>query len=454
LLKQACALARTSNQQTVVMKFKLIGLLLCLPLLFWHSANAEEPEALLNTIYSGEIPWQAEDADGQTQIRLYFFWSKFCPHCHKALPFVAELEQEFPWLDVRRFELANSEENLDLYMWMTALLEQPPQAVPGFMFCDDIQVGFDDADTTGVFLRQKLQACYDKYHPASAGTVQDDTEAIPKVHVPGLGEISVSDISLPLLTVVIAGLDAFNPCAFFVLLFLLSLMVRACNRKRMLFIGLIFVGMSGLIYFVFMAAWLNVFLMIGELYAITVGAAILAVIVGLLNIKDYFYFNAGGISLSIPESAKPRLFERMRRLMESRNLFAFALGTILLAIAANAYELLCTSGFPMIYTRLLTLENLPVSTYYLYLALYNVVYVLPLLLIVLLFTYTLGAHKLQEFEGRILKLMSGIMMLCLGLILLLAPNLLSNIWIAGGILLVSLAIALPLYFYHKSRVGA
>ena len=113
------------------------------------------------------------------------------------------------------------------------------------------------------------------------------------------------------------------------------------------------------------------------------------------------------------------------------------LGTIVLAMAANTYELLCTAGFPMVYTRVLTLADLPVPTYYLFLVLYNVVYVLPLALIVGAFVITLGSRKLQEREGRALRLLSGFMMLGLGTTLLVAPAALARVGVAVGLLAVS-----------------
>ena len=180
---------------------------------------------------------------------------------------------------------------------------------------------------------------------------------MPNVTLPFVGALNVQQMSLPVFTGVLAGLDAFNPCAFFVLLFLLSLMVHARNRRRMLLIGAVFVFFSGLIYFVFMAAWLNVFLWIGELKFITLIAGLIAVGIALINIKDFFWFKQG-VSLSIPESAKPGLYQRMRNLVRAGVMPAMLASTALLAIAANSYELLCTSGFPMVYTRVLTLSDL------------------------------------------------------------------------------------------------
>lgn len=172
----------------------------------------------------------------------------------------------------------------------------------------------------------------------------------PEVVVPMFGKVGADTWSLPVLTLVLAGVDAFNPCAFFILLFLLSLLVHARSRARMLAVGGTFVLISGVAYFAFMAAWLNVFLIAGEMRVVTLGAGLLALTIGAINVKDYFWFKAG-VSLSIPESAKPGLFKRMRTVAMAGSMGPMLASTVLLAIVANSYELLCTAGFPMVYTR-------------------------------------------------------------------------------------------------------
>jgi hypothetical protein len=252
--------------------------------------------------------------------------------------------------------------------------------------------------------------------------------------------------------VVLAGMDAFNPCAFFVLLFLLSLLVHAKSRTRMAIVGGTFVLFSGLVYFVFMAAWLNVFLIAGELRVITVIAGLLALTVAALNIKDFFWFKEGP-SLSIPESAKPGLFKRMRGIVATGSLGPMLASTVLLAIVANSYELLCTAGFPMVYTRVLTLAELETWQYYAWLAVYNVIYVIPLLAIVIVFVKTMGARKLSESEGRILKLVSGFMMLGFGLMLLAAPQWLTNPLASILVLVVAVGTALVAARFAKPQAG-
>jgi hypothetical protein len=245
------------------------------------------------------------------------------------------------------------------------------------------------------------------------------------------------------LTLFIAGLDSFNPCAFFVLLTLLGLLVHARSRNKMLLVGGVFVFFSGFIYFLFMAAWLNVFLIMGHVAAITTIAGGVSILIAAINIKDFFLFKQG-VSLTIPDSVKPKLFDRMRKLLRSTSLFSILAGTTVLAVVANSYELLCTAGFPMVFTRILTLHALPTTSYYLYLVFYNVIYIIPLLLIVLVFTITLGARKLSERQGRLLKLISGVMMLGLGGVLIINPALLNSLMISFVLLAGALGVSLLL----------
>ncbi len=384
-----------------------------------------------------EPAWVTTDADGAIRVHLYFFWSKKCPHCIRARPFVTSLEKKYVWLEVHAHELSEQRGNVERYVAMAAVLGQQARSVPAFLACGRMLVGYDEAATTGRDIEQLLQQCYQlaRQEPLP-GREAAPAVGPPPLRVPWLGEIGPQSLSLPVLTVILAGLDSFNPCAFFVLLFLLSLLVHARSRARMLTIGITFVSVSGLVYFLFMAAWLSLFMVIGELWWVTVAAGLLAVGLGSLNIKDYFLFKRG-VTLSIPDSAKPGLYQRTRALLNAERLPTLLVGTMALAIAANSYELLCTAGFPMVFTRILTLSELSAPAYYLYLLLYNIVYVVPLLLIVTVFALTMGSRKLRESEGRLLKLLSGVMMLELGLILLVAPQWLDSVSAALALLLVA-----------------
>ena len=383
---------------------------------------------------SEPVTWTSEQHSGETRVHLYFFWSQKCPHCLKAIPFIDSLKQDYSWLEVHSAEVSQNRQNLQRYVEMASSLDHEARSVPAFFICGKLITGYDSPEGVGQQILDHAHAC--RQQPAMAFSAADDRALM----LPFIGTVEPESNSLLVFTLIIAGMDSFNPCAFFVLMFLLSLMVHARSRSRMLLIGSTFVGISALIYFLFMAAWLNLFMMIGAVPTITLIAGMVAIIIGIINAKDYFLFRQGP-SLSIPESAKPSLYRRMRNLLKADNISTMLLGTATLAVAANSYELLCTAGFPMVYTRLLTLSELSSLQHYAYLVLYNLIYVIPLMIIVIVFSYTLGAYKLTEQQGRFLKLLSGLMMLGLGLIMLFAPGLLvTAIW-PGFTLLVAAVVA-------------
>ncbi len=435
----------SSRATSAPLRCLAVSLLVAVLLGLGGQAQAQEP---------GESIWHRVAPEGAIELKLYFFWSETCPHCAKAKVFLESQQDERPWLKVRAFEITRSEENRRLLAGFAAELDQQIVGVPTVFLCEQMVPGFDTAEGRGALLLELADSCRAALAKGSlaeaarseAGLLEKESDTLD---LPLLGEVSLEQVSLPLLTLVLGGLDAFNPCAFFVLLFLLSMMVHARSKPRMLLIGGTFVVISGLLYFLFMAAWLNLFLVLEGVRTVTLVAGLVATILALLNIKDFFLFKQGP-SLSIPETAKPGLFARVRGLLSKESLPALFVGTVTLAVAANTYELLCTSGFPLVYTRALTLSDLRLSSYYLHLAFYNVIYVLPLLAIVTLVTFTLGGRKLSEDQGRVLKLLSGLMMLGLGLVLVFAPSLLDN-WLTAVALLM-LAILLTLVLYAAMRV--
>jgi len=235
------------------------------------------------------------------------------------------------------------------------------------------------------------------------------------IDIPFIGRVNLSSLSLPVLTAVLGGLDSFNPCSFFILIFLLNLLIYLQSRRRMLLVGGIFIFFSGFFYFIFMFVMFNTLLISKSFISmISVAVGIVALGIGLLNIKDFFSLKRGP-SLSIPEEKRKKTFKRIRKLVKSPSLLAMLGGTIFLAVSVNFYELLCTLGFPLIFTTRLTEANLPLAGYYLYIFFYNVVYVIPLIIILGVFVFTLGTTKLSEWQIQRLKLFSGIMIFSFGL---------------------------------------
>jgi hypothetical protein len=147
--------------------------------------------------------------------------------------------------------------------------------------------------------------------------------------------------------------------------------------------------------------------------------------VGVINVKDFLAFRHGP-SLTIPDAAKSGLYARVRRILRAENLPGAFVGVVALAVLVNMIELLCTAGLPAVYTHILTLQQLPWWAYYGYLGLYNVAYMLDDSLMLVIAVVTLSRRKLQEAGGRWLKLVSGVVMLGLGVVLIAKPE-----WLAG-----------------------
>jgi hypothetical protein len=306
--------------------------------------------------------------------------------------------------------------------------------VPAFHLRRNLIVGYSDAESTGT----KITALLDQPLPEIAGglaqygcrpetdsscidTARPSPDPSDSVETRWFGRLSAGELGLPLFTIVIGLLDGFNPCAMWVLLFLLSLLVNLQDRRKMAIIAGTFVLVSGLVYFAFMATWLNMFLLIGLSRAVQIGLGGIALLVGAVNVKDFFALHRG-ISLSIPESAKPGLYARIRRILQADHLAGALAGIVVLAGLVNIIELLCTAGFPALYTQILTLQHMPSWKYYGYLGLYNLVYIFDDSLMVTIAVVTLSRRKLQERSGRWLKLTSGLVMAGLGAILLLQPR--------------------------------
>jgi hypothetical protein len=241
------------------------------------------------------------------------------------------------------------------------------------------------------------------------------------VELPMLGSVNWREWGLPAFTIAVGLVDGFNPCAMWVLLFLLSLLVNLGDRWKILAVAGSFVVISGAAYFAFMAAWLNVFQLIGLLRPAQIALGVLGIVVGAIHVKDFFAFKQG-VSLSIPESAKPRLYEQVRRIVHAESLWGAIIGASTLAVLVNIVELLCTAGLPAMYTGVLTMQQFPVWQNYLYLLLYIAAYMFDDSVMVALVVITLGKHKLQERSGRVLKLISGALILALGVVMLVNPE--------------------------------
>ncbi|KYK32196.1 MAG: hypothetical protein AYK22_07580 [Thermoplasmatales archaeon SG8-52-3] len=367
----------------------------------------------------------------------FFISSKPCDSCDEKKPVVEKIENIFGEnITVERY-LVHKDDYEDNYnRFISYGFKIVPAVAVRNISAPDFNILLPYEDITEENLIDAIEYHFEGNYSYIPPEVDKDEICISTP----FGEvcINLSDASLPIITILIGAIDSVNPCSFFVLLFLLSLLLYTKSRKKMLFVGGIFIFFSGFIYFLLMAAILNFIAVVENQYIISYMAGIIAIIFGIINIKDFFFFKKGP-STSISDKQKSKLAKQMRNIIKISSIPSLFFSTVVLAISANTVELLCSFYLPFIYTgTILPQYNLGLVEQYLYLIFYNIVYVIPLLIIVGIMVITLGRWKLTEFQGRILKLFSGIMILSLGAILLFKYELLNDVFSIIYILLFSL----------------
>jgi len=346
---------------------------------------------------------------------LVFYWGVGCSHCDEAKPVVDAIARERAELRVARVEIRQDAAGRARYLADVARLGIGAPGIPLFVAGDEYVLGYSRGATEAA-LRELARR-------ASEGTPGAAIAAEETVDVPLLGRVEARRVPLGALTVAVALADGLNPCAMWVLVVLLGVLSGVRSRSRLLLFGGAFVLVSGLVYFAFMNAWWSLFAALGGSPVVTraLGGALVAM--GLVNVKEIFFFRRG-VSLTIPDRAKPGIYRRIRAIVNASSLPAALAGVLALAFLANLVELGCTAGLPALYTRVLSLRDLGAGQRLAWLAAYNALYVVPLATIVVVWAIVSPRRRLGERGARALKGLSGVLLLAAGVVLLAAPQLL------------------------------
>lgn len=426
--------------------------------------------ALVVALVAALLGWwttEARAAPGEAppQAVLYFFWGEGCPHCAAAKPVLAEMQARTPGLVVRPYEVFNDAANRQLFADLAARQGFEPGGVPTFVLGERHWVGYAEG-RTGPELERAVAACLvTGCADAGAGLVaplptspaaapgsasQPPASAVPPggavLDLPLLGRVDLAQQPLVVTTVLIAAVDGFNPCSLWVLTILLALALRTGSRRFTLLIGLVFITVTALVYALFIAGIFSLLSVLTIAPWVRVAVALIAAAFALVNIKDYFWFRQG-VSLTIPDARKPGLYARMRGIIaRTDSVPAMVAGTAALAAGVSLVELACTAGFPMVWTNILAAQQVGAATFVALLAVYMVVYQLDELLIFGAAVVTLRASRLEEKHGRVLKLVSGMLMLALAVAMIVDPaamtGLGSSLAVFGAALLATVAVLL------------
>lgn len=374
-------------------------------------------------------------------VRLYFFYGQGCPHCAKEEAFFPSLKIKFPQLEINSFETWSDSKNAQLMSRVARELKVSQAGVPLTVIGKRAIVGFDEAETTGSEIESLVADAYNvgDYEDVVVRVIAGETNILdnrPSADPAStttdkkissiFGEFNLKELSLPVLTALIGSLDSLNPCAMWVLLFLISLLFGLENRGKMWLLGGTFIFASAAAYFFFLAAWLNIYLLIGYLSWLKLAIALFAVGSGVFYLKKYWVDRKGGCKIE-DDARRRKIIERLREIAGDPRLLFALVGIAALGISINLIELLCSAGLPAIYVPILTSADLPKLQYYLYLLLYVFFYILPQLAIFLIAMLSLRVTAISSRVTKYSNLVGGLLMLAIGLLLLFRPG-----WLAFG----------------------
>lgn len=241
--------------------------------------------------------------------------------------------------------------------------------------------------------------------------------------VPILGEINSKTVSLPIFAIVLGVVDGFNPCAMWILIFLITMLFGMKERKKMWILGITFIATSGLVYLLFMLSWLNLATFLTKITFIRLLISIFAIVFGMVNIHKYIKESKEDVGCDVTdEKQRVKIMDRIKKITSEQRFLLAILGIMVLAVLVNLLELLCSLGLPVIFTQVLALNNLSSFEHIFYLLLYILFFLLDDILIFAIAMKTLSIKGISNKYTKYSHLIGGVIMLLIGLLMALKPE--------------------------------
>jgi thiol-disulfide isomerase/thioredoxin len=344
--------------------------------------------------------------------KVYFFYLPGCSHCEAQEPFNEKLESEYPSINITRLDATTPAGSALLSEMLENLGVKDEPDFPITIFGNQVFGGWESEETTGRAIEEALQQCLKGKCPPPTSE-----EPKHKIKLPFIGEIVLSDYSLPALAIILGLVDGFNPCAMWVLVYLISIVATLRDRKRIWLICGSFVLASGILYFLFMTAWLNAFLFIGYSRAVTTVVGLVALGGGALQVREVIKTKGAVVCEVTDEESRKKTMTKVQKIVSSPLTWGILGGIIALAFAVNAVEFVCSAAIPAVFTQVLSLSNLSTFQYYAYILLYDVFFMLDDIIIFGTAAFALTS-SLGERYAKYSRPVGATILIILGLLLL------------------------------------
>lgn len=379
------------------------------------------------------IPFEVfaeEDNNQDNEVKLYLFYSSVCTHCADEREFLDSIEDDYPTLEIVRYEVNENEMNYNFYLKVLDRTGINANGVPFTIIGTDYYVGYSNS------VGESIKSSIEKYlvedtrdvisdikEEVDVSNIDWNNDPSDNVTVPVLGTVNAKDVSLPLMAIVLGTIDGFNPCAMWVLLFLITMLFNMKDRKKMWTLGIIFLTTSALVYLLFMAAWLKVAVSFSSMLWIRLIISIVAIGGGLINLNSYIKSRKKDTGCEVVNDTKrKRVIDKIKNITLQKKFILSILGIMGLAISVNLIELGCSVGLPLIFTQVLAINELSTLKYIIYLLIYIFFFLIDDIVIFVIAMMTLNIKGISAKYGKISHLIGGIIMLLIGILLILKPE--------------------------------
>ena len=352
-----------------------------------------------------------EEKVEENKVNLYLFHRYGCPHCEKELEFLKEIKDKYKNLNIYTYEVTTSKINADYYKKVKDVLKDTSNGVPYTVIGNKSFLGYNE------LIGSRIESAIQDYLEINEKTENEKNT----YKLPLIGEVNAKDISIPFVAMVLGLVDGFNPCAMWILLFLINMFFGMKNKKKMFILGYTFLFTSGLVYFLSMLG-ISVVLNIAAVKWIQRLIALVALVAGVLNIRTYIKTRNDDGCHVVDEKKRKKIFKKVQVITKEDRLFIALLGIITLAVSVNLVELACYLGFPAIFSEILALNNIKGAARIIYLILYVIFYMLDDIVVFTIAVCTLSISARSTKYTKYVNLIAGIIMILIGILLIFKPE--------------------------------
>ena len=379
------------------------------------------------------------NAEEKNLVNIYLFHSNTCPHCKEEIKVLEELQKEYSNIKIYKYEIS-SRDNINLLDEIASIYDINIKGVPFTVIGDKYFIGFSHDNSKATFIAA-IDYFSDNGYKDRVGEhigniplpsyevkeekqdIDDYTEERTSYKISILGhQIELKNLTLPVIAAIIGLVDGFNPCAMWVLLFLISVLIGMNDKKRMWIIGISFLLTSAIVYLLFMLAWLNAATLLLTINWFRLIIGLIAIAGAIINLRSYIRHRKDNGCDVIDDQKRSKIFGKIKKFTHEKKLFLAIIGAMALAISVNIIELACSAGLPVMFIEILSMNNLNIIEYIIYIALYMLFFLLDDLVVFFIAMRTMELTGISTKYGKISKLVGGLLLLAIGLLLIFKPE--------------------------------